>query len=112
MRGPPRRPFPEDKTHKTGIRPDLLLSASTAPPVAFSTAAVRNIPVARKRASADLIISVAYFRASSQISASESEASIGTLFSMTYFSLSGIAPGGSTLCPTLESSRAKSAQVG
>src|SRR5881227_3198710 len=26
---PPRRPFPEDKTHKRGIRPDLLLSAST-----------------------------------------------------------------------------------
>src|SRR5436309_3888875 len=34
MRAPPRRPFPEDKTHKRGIRPDLLLSASTTPPVA------------------------------------------------------------------------------
>ncbi len=50
-------------------------------------------------------------RASSQISASDRPESIGTRFSETNFSLSGMAPGGSTSAPRRDSSKASSFQV-
>ncbi|MNC92117.1 hypothetical protein D3C83_84870 [compost metagenome] len=49
--------------------------------------------------------------ASSHSSASESPDSIGTFFSATYFSLSGITPSGISLSPRVESSIENSCQV-